>query len=146
MTSIFFKKLIIIIRFALRNITLTRFANGFMNYSPTNWNGFGWKHEREWEKYLTKIITFTPMETWTILLIKRPVLIQKLVFNFGTLTSIKKLQINPNLGGLFRGSFWGGRGVKLPPPPCLKLFRIMVETSNLAGKYTPISSFRKYTF
>ena len=24
---------------------------------------------------------------------------------------------NPNLGGLFRGSFWGGRRVKLPPPP-----------------------------
>ena len=83
---------------------------------PDNWNGFGWKHEREWEKYLTKIITFTPKETWTILLIKRPVLIHKLVFNFGTLTSIKKLQINPNLGGLFRGSFWGGRRVKLLPP------------------------------
>ena len=24
--------------------------------------------------------------------------------------------INPNLGGLFRGSFWGGGEVKLQPP------------------------------
>ena len=23
--------------------------------------------------------------------------------------------VNPNVGGLFRGSFWGGAGVKLPP-------------------------------
>ena len=30
--------------------------------------------------------------------------------------------------------------------PCLKLVRIMLETSNLARKYTPICSFRKYTF
>ena len=81
-----------------------------MNYSPTNWNGFGWKHERELEKFLAKIITFTAIETWTILLSKRPVLIHKLVFTLGTLTSIKKLQINPNLGGLFRNSIWGGGG------------------------------------
>ena len=31
-------------------------------------------------------------------------------------------------------------------PPRLKLVRIMLETSNLARKYTPICSFRKYTF
>ena len=31
-------------------------------------------------------------------------------------------------------------------PPFLKLVRIMLETSNLARKYTPICSFRKYTF
>ena len=30
--------------------------------------------------------------------------------------------------------------------PCLKLVRIMPETSNLARKYTLICSFRKYTF
>ena len=30
--------------------------------------------------------------------------------------------------------------------PCLKLVGIMLETWNLAGKYTHISSFRKYTF
>ena len=30
--------------------------------------------------------------------------------------------------------------------PCLKRVRIMLETSNLARKYTPICSFRKYTF
>ena len=30
--------------------------------------------------------------------------------------------------------------------PCLKLVRIMLETSNVALKYTPICSFRKYTF
>ena len=31
-------------------------------------------------------------------------------------------------------------------PPCLKPVRIMLETSNLARKYTPICSYRKYTF
>ena len=51
---------------------------------------------------------------------------------------------NPNLSGLFRGSFWGGGEVKLPHPPCLKLVRIMLETSNLARKYKSIFSFRKY--
>ena len=30
-------------------------------------------------------------------------------------------------------------------PPCLKLVKIMVETSNLARKYTHIRSFTKYT-
>ena len=30
-------------------------------------------------------------------------------------------------------------------PPCLKLVRIMLQTSNLARTYTPICSFRKYT-
>ena len=43
--------------------------------------------------------------------------------------------IKPNLDGFFRGSFWG-------VTPCLKLLRIMLETSNFARKY----SFRKYTF
>ena len=51
---------------------------------------------------------------------------------------------NPNLSGLFRGSFWGGGEVKLPHSPCLKLVRIMLETSNLARKYKSIFSFRKY--
>ena len=37
-----------------------------------------------------------------------------------------------------------GGVVKLPP--CLKLVRNMLETSNLARKYTPVCSFRKYTF
>ena len=57
--------------------------------------------------------------------------------------------LNPNLGGFFKGSFWGGGGgeggVKLPTP-CLKLVRIMLETSNLARKYTLICSLRKDTF
>ena len=53
--------------------------------------------------------------------------------------------VNPNLGGLFRGSFLGGgKGGKITPR--LKLVRIMLESSNLARKYTPICSFRKYTF
>ena len=53
--------------------------------------------------------------------------------------------VNPNLGGLFRGSFLGGgKGSKITPR--LKLVRIMLESSNLARKYTPICSFRKYTF
>ena len=30
--------------------------------------------------------------------------------------------------------------------PCLKIVRIMQETSSLARKYTPICSFRKYFF
>ena len=45
---------------------------------------------------------------------------------------------------------WGrGEGGKITPPPfppSLKLVRIMLETSGLARKYTPICSFRKYTF
>ena len=49
---------------------------------------------------------------------------------------------NPNLGVLFRGLFWGGWGLS----PCLKLVRIMLETWNLARKYKPICSFKKYTF
>ena len=46
---------------------------------------------------------------------------------------------NPNLGGLFRGSFWGGFILS-----CLKLVRIMLETLNLARKYKLICSFRKH--
>ena len=37
-------------------------------------------------------------------------------------------------------------GLNNPPLHCLKLVRIMLETSNLARKYTPIFSFRKYAF
>ena len=37
-----------------------------------------------------------------------------------------------------------GEGIKLPDL-CIKLVRIMLETSHLAGKYTLICSFRKYT-
>ena len=37
---------------------------------------------------------------------------------------------------------WGGGKIT----PCLKLVRIMLETSDLTRKYTPIFSFRKYTF
>ena len=76
--------------------------------------------------------------------------------------------LNPNLGGLFRGPFWGGGGgggggvqftgggggggggwggVKLPPyppsPSCLKLARVMLETWNLVRRYTGIW---KYVF
>ena len=32
----------------------------------------------------------------------------------------------------------------IPTPPCLKRVRIMLESWNLAGKYTPWCSFRKY--
>ena len=72
------------------------------------------------------------------------------------LIDIKYLILYPNLGGLFRGSFWGGGGGSkigggwgvekfAPPPPRLKLVRIMLETANLARKYKSICSFRKYT-
>ena len=57
--------------------------------------------------------------------------------------------INPNLGGLFRGFFFcgGGGGVgggdKITH---LKLIKIMLETSNLACKYTRICSFINIPF
>ena len=38
-----------------------------------------------------------------------------------------------------------GRGVR-KITPCLKLVRIMLETSDLARKYAAIFNFRKYTF
>ena len=60
------------------------------------------------------------------------------------LTRISFLQLNPNLGGLFSCSFWGGGGGKVTP--CLKLVRITPDASNLARKYIPLRSFRKYTF
>ena len=41
--------------------------------------------------------------------------------------------LHPNLGGLFRSSFWGGGGGG--ELRRLKLVRIMLETSNLAHKY-----------
>ena len=44
----------------------------------------------------------------------------------------------------FWGLFWGGDGGKITT--CLKLVRITLETWNLACKYTPICSFRKYNF
>ena len=62
--------------------------------------------------------------------------------NFGTCT-------NSKVGGLFRGSFWGGGNYPTPFPPrplCLKLVRLILETSNLARKYILIYSFRKYIF
>ena len=60
--------------------------------------------------------------------------------------------LNPNLDGLFRGLFWivlrglffFWGGVKITP--CLKLIRIMLETSNLAGNNTFICSLWKYAF
>ena len=51
---------------------------------------------------------------------------------------------NPNLGGIFKGSFWGGVDGKITP--CLKLVRIMLETWNLARKYKSICIFKKYIF
>ena len=43
---------------------------------------------------------------------------------------------NPNLGGIFNSSFWGGggggEGVEITP--CLKLVRIMLEIWNLQRK------------
>ena len=40
----------------------------------------------------------------------------------------------------------GRGGGELPPPPYIKLVKIMPETSNLARKYTHLCSFREYTF
>ena len=39
-----------------------------------------------------------------------------------------------------------GKGGGIIPTPCLKPVRITLETSHLSRKYTPICSFRKYTF
>ena len=47
------------------------------------------------------------------------------------------LFLNPNLGG-------GSKNYHTSH--CLKPVKIMLETLNLACKYTPICSFRKYTF
>ena len=63
-------------------------------------------------------------------------------------TSLTKpeLLFNPNQGGHFR--VWVGGGQELVSPPflrCLKLVRIMLETSNLTCKYTQICDFRRYT-
>ena len=45
-----------------------------------------------------------------------------------------------------KGLLWGDGGGKITPPPCLKLDRVMLETWNLAHKYTLMCSLRKYTF
>ena len=63
-------------------------------------------------------------------------------FSVGRLSLMKQC-LNPNLGESFRGLFYGGREV-LKLPTSLKLFRIMLETSNLLRKYTHISSSKKY--
>ena len=39
-----------------------------------------------------------------------------------------------------------GKTTCIKPPLCIKLFKIMLETSNLTRKYPDIYSFRKYTF
>ena len=54
------------------------------------------------------------------------------------------MSFNPNLGGLFRGSFCGRREGELPP--FLKLVRIILQNYNLVRKYTHIFSCKKYTF
>ena len=41
---------------------------------------------------------------------------------------------NPKNDGPFKGLFWGDGGRKITP--CLKLFRIMLETRNSVRKYT----------
>ena len=61
-------------------------------------------------------------------------------------TTYENLIFNPDLGGLFRGSFVVGEEGGGKITPCLKLVRVMLETSNLARKYTFICSFRKYNF
>ena len=53
--------------------------------------------------------------------------------------------LNPNLSGLLRRLFLNGWGVN-SPIPCLKLVKIMLETSKLVCKYTHICSFIKYIF
>ena len=55
----------------------------------------------------------------------------------------KETALNPNLGGFFKGSVWGG-GVNYPPPPPSKIAKL--ESWNLARKYTFLFSFRKYAF
>ena len=56
--------------------------------------------------------------------------------------------LNPNLGRLFWGWFWG-LGDYLPTPishPCLKFVRTMLETWNVVPKLTRIFSFRIHIF
>ena len=54
-------------------------------------------------------------------------------------------QLKPDLGGLFRGSFYG-RGEGGWNYPLSKTRYGYVKTWNLVRKYTHIFSFRKYTF
>ena len=58
-------------------------------------------------------------------------------FCLASLVSTRNQLFNPNLSGLFRGSFlgWGDY------PTCQKLVRDMLETLNLVRKYTHICSF-----
>ena len=58
-------------------------------------------------------------------------------------SELKKIYFNPNLSGLFMGSFCG---VGCKNTRCLKLVKIMLETCNLVCYYTHICIFRKYTF
>ena len=70
----------------------------------------------------------------------------KLHVPIGTLSTQENAKpLNPNLGGFFRVRFEVGVGGR-KLPSCLKLVRIMIETSNLACKYTPIFSFRNIPF
>ena len=59
-----------------------------------------------------------------------------------------KIALSPNLDGLFMGLFCGGCDEVVGGGgqycPCLKFSRVMLETWNLAGKYTHVCSFRKY--
>ena len=44
------------------------------------------------------------------------------------------LFIDPNLGGLFKGLFWGG--FKITPHPWIELVRIILEAWKLVLKFT----------
>ena len=65
---------------------------------------------------LTKLSLFL-CSTFTVSLLYENILSQK---SQSTLSSLYRRGLNPKLGGVFMGSFWGGGGVKLARPPLSK--------------------------
>ena len=79
-------------------------------------------------------------------MIKGTATVKRVIFGLISPFVVRSIRV-----GFLRVHFAGGgggegAGVRGKITPCLKLFRIMLETWNLVRKYTHIISFRKYTF
>ena len=100
----------------LKSIRLSK----FVRYKSPYYNPFG--------KILIKPLCFSSIYRLCLLFTISPSLVL-------TIIQVRFLELRLEVEG----------GVKYSPV-CLKLIRVMLETSSLARKYTHISSFRKYTF